>query len=99
MRFLMQYRTVVQLACQTHKTHPSGIFALQVPSLKVLSSCTIELPPLLLVLDNLLRTAPCFELQRTAADFYRVANGRLPGRSSVFSCVETYDFFESYPQF
>jgi len=46
-----------------------------------------------------LRTAFCFELQPISANFHRFANECLPGRSSVFSCVEPYDFFESYPQF
>ena len=70
MRFLMQYRTVVQLACQTHKAQPSGIYAMQTPSLKAHSLCTVELQPSPLMLAILLRAAFCFELQLAPANFY-----------------------------
>jgi hypothetical protein len=65
-RFLMQYRTLVQLACQTHIAQPSEIYAVHVPSLKVLSWCVVEFQPSPLMLAILLRAAFCFGLQRTS---------------------------------
>ena len=91
-RFLMQYGTVVQLACQTHQAQPLGIYVMQMPSLKVLSSCTVELQPSSLMLAILLRAAFCFKLHLATANFRRTTNWRLPARIGVIRARSRVSF-------